>query len=73
MAPGAMRFEEPSQAPSGPPPQSIPAQNSGSIRVPPLTPDKIAAYTQLFETSGAKNGVLSGELGCNRYFPGLKD
>jgi hypothetical protein len=72
MASGAMRFDEPSQAPSGPPPQSIPVQNSGSIRVPPLTPDKIAAYTQLFETSGAKNGVLSGTFSFNRCISDLR-
>ena len=48
------------QAPP-PAPQGIQAQNSGSIRVPPLTPDKIADYTRMFERAGAKNGTLPGE------------
>lgn len=52
--------------PPGPPqaqPQAQPlqAQNSGPIRVPPLTPDKVAQYSSLFEESGAQNGILSGE------------
>jgi len=29
--------------------------------VPPLTPDKVAQYSALFEKSGAQNGVLPGE------------
>lgn len=48
----------------GPPPlpaQPLQAQSSGGpIRVPPLTPDKVAQYSSLFEESGAQNGVLSG-------------
>jgi epidermal growth factor receptor substrate 15 len=58
-----MKFDESSQPPIALPPQtqSIPAQNSGSIRVPPLTPDKISDYTRMFEAAGAKNGILSGE------------
>ncbi|KAG8526129.1 uncharacterized protein KY384_000122 [Bacidia gigantensis] len=36
-------------------------QNSGAIRVPPLTVDRVAQYTSLFEESGAQNGVLPGE------------
>lgn len=54
--------------PSGPPPSGAPlqqaplqAQNSGPIRVPPLTPDKVAQYTKLFEESGPQNGTLSGD------------
>lgn len=31
------------------------------IRIPPLTPDKIAQYSALFERSGAQNGQLPGE------------
>ncbi|KAL8872594.1 MAG: hypothetical protein Q9174_001801 [Haloplaca sp. 1 TL-2023] len=37
------------------------AQNSGSIRIPPLNPDKIAQYSSMFESSGAQGGSLSGE------------
>lgn len=53
-------------APPGPPQvqaqaQPLQAQNSGPIRVPPLTPDKVAQYSSLFEESGAQNGILSGE------------
>ena len=48
----------------GPPPSAGPAplqpQNSGPIRVPPLTPDKVAQYSSLFEESGAQNSMLSG-------------
>ena len=54
--------------PSGPPPSGAPlqqaplqVQNSGPIRVPPLTPDKVAQYTKLFEESGPQSGVLSGD------------
>ena len=61
------------QPPQGPPPsQTIqqppqpPASPSQSgappIRVPPLSPDKVAAYSQLFEKSGAENGMLYGGL-----------
>ncbi|CAL3967041.1 unnamed protein product [Diplocarpon coronariae] len=51
------------QPPPGPPPSVIQPQGSGSgpIRVPPLAPDKAAQYAQLFEKSGAQNGVLPGE------------
>ncbi|KAI1003594.1 hypothetical protein K3495_g4615 [Podosphaera aphanis] len=34
---------------------------SGSIRVPPLTPEKARQYSALFDKSGAYNGVLPGE------------
>ncbi|KAL6720340.1 hypothetical protein ACLMJK_002261 [Lecanora helva] len=51
--------------PSGPPPgaaQPLQAQSSGGpIRVPPLTPDKVAQYSSLFEESGAQNGILTGD------------
>ncbi len=40
--------------------QPLQTQNSGPIRVPPLTPDKVAQYSSLFEESGAQNGNLSG-------------
>ncbi|RFU32654.1 hypothetical protein B7463_g3671, partial [Scytalidium lignicola] len=51
------------QPPPGPPPGALQPQGSGSgpIRVPPLTPDKVAQYSALFEKSGAVNGVLPGE------------
>lgn len=42
--------------------QPLQAQNSGPIRVPPLTPDKVAQYSSLFEESGAQNGMLSGMI-----------
>lgn len=34
----------------------IAPQNSGSVRVPPLTPDRVADYTRLFESAGVKPG-----------------
>ncbi|KAL8731068.1 MAG: hypothetical protein Q9181_004440 [Wetmoreana brouardii] len=37
-------------------------QNSGPIRVPPLTQDKVTQYSSLFEDSGAQGGVLPGEI-----------
>lgn len=41
---------------------TIQPQNSGNlIRVPPLTPDKVAQYASLFEKSGAQDGILPGE------------
>ncbi|KAI9684669.1 MAG: hypothetical protein M1829_000043 [Trizodia sp. TS-e1964] len=42
---------------------SLQPQSSGGtpIRVPPLTPDKVAEYTALFDRSGAQNGVLPGD------------
>jgi epidermal growth factor receptor substrate 15 len=46
-----------------PPSQSIQAQNSGSVRVPPLTPDRVADYTRLFDSAGVKpGGTLDGML-----------
>ncbi|KAL8846319.1 MAG: hypothetical protein Q9221_008585 [Calogaya cf. arnoldii] len=41
-------------------PQPLQPQNSGPIRVPPLTQDKVAQFSSLFEESGAQNGALSG-------------
>lgn len=47
--------------PAFPPPQ-LQAQNSG-VRVPPLTPDRVADYTRLFESGGVpKGGTLDGNL-----------
>ncbi|KAL8919129.1 MAG: hypothetical protein Q9172_005110 [Xanthocarpia lactea] len=42
-------------------PQPLQPQNSGPIRVPPLTQDKVAQFSSLFEESGAHGGVLSGD------------
>ncbi|RKF60450.1 putative calcium-binding protein [Erysiphe neolycopersici] len=44
-------------------PRTLEPQASGSapIRVPPLTPDKVAQYVDLFESSGGHGGILSGE------------
>lgn len=36
------------------------AQNSGPIRVPPLSQEKVVQYSSIFEESGAQGGVLSG-------------
>ena len=45
-----------------PPSQGIQPQNSGSVRVPPLTPDRVADYTRLFDSAGVKPGsTLDGE------------
>jgi len=48
---------------SGLPPSAAPLQaqpSGGSIRVPPLTADKVSQFSSLFEESGAQSGVLSG-------------
>lgn len=50
----------PAPAPAQAQVQPLQAQNSGPIRVPPLTPDKVGQYSSLFEESGAHNGILSG-------------
>ena len=42
-------------------PAPLQAQNSGPIRVPPLTPERVGQYTSLFEESGAQNGTLPGK------------
>jgi epidermal growth factor receptor substrate 15 len=63
MPPG-QTFEPDSQAAAAIPPAFVPpvqAQNSGSVRVPPLTPDRVADYTRLFESGGvSKGGTLDG-------------
>ncbi|KPI41820.1 putative calcium-binding protein [Cyphellophora attinorum] len=46
------------QQPTGPP-QS---PTGAPIRVPPLSPDKVAEYSGLFERSDAENGMLSGVI-----------
>ncbi|KAI4260776.1 MAG: hypothetical protein L6R42_003904 [Xanthoria sp. 1 TBL-2021] len=43
-------------------PQPLQPQNSGPIRVPPLTQEKVAQFSSLFEESGAQGGVLSGDV-----------
>lgn len=65
--PSGQTFDEHSQAAAAvpPPPSFAPpamqAQNSGSVRVPPLTPDRVADYTRLFESGGVqKGGTLDG-------------
>ena len=61
------RLEGVNTAPAPPPAVApIQAQNSGPIRVPPLTPDRVSQYTTLFETSGAQSGVMSGKLETRR-------
>ena len=53
-------------APAPGPTPGLQPQSSGSgpIRVPPLPPDKVSEYANLFEKSGAQNGVLSGVFMC---------
>ena len=51
---------------SYPPPNATPSTlqpqtSGGPIRVPPLTLDKVAQYSALFDESGAQNGLLSGK------------
>ena len=41
-------------------PQPLQPQNSGPIRVPPLSQDKVTQFSSLFDESGAQNGTLSG-------------
>lgn len=65
MPPG-QSFDETQAAALLPPPAFPPppmqAQNSG-VRVPPLTPDKVADYTRLFESGGVpKGGTLDGKF-----------
>ena len=64
MAIGASFDDAPPLAvapPGFPSTQNIQPQNSGSVRVPPLTPDRVADYTRLFESAGAKpGGTLDG-------------
>ncbi|EXJ76165.1 uncharacterized protein A1O5_00673 [Cladophialophora psammophila CBS 110553] len=66
--------EQPAQHPHPPQPsQPIVQQSTGPpasptpaapppIRVPALTPEKVAEYSTMFEKSGAENGLLSGLL-----------
>ncbi|RMZ84005.1 hypothetical protein DV737_g1284, partial [Chaetothyriales sp. CBS 132003] len=53
-----------SVAPPAAPPAALtaaaPLPSPSAIRVPPLGPDKVAEYWQLFDKSGADNGVLPG-------------
>lgn len=51
LPPQATSLPASPSAPGGPP-----------IRVPALTPDKVATYSSLFDKSGAENGFLSGLL-----------
>ncbi|GAB7340665.1 hypothetical protein MBLNU457_7058t1 [Dothideomycetes sp. NU457] len=44
------------------PPNALQPQGTGGgVRIPPLTPDRIAQYSGLFERSGQQGGTLSGE------------
>ncbi|EON61635.1 hypothetical protein W97_00850 [Coniosporium apollinis CBS 100218] len=54
-------------APSLPGPIQPQLSGGGPIRVPPLTPDKVAEYSALFGSLGAQNGVLSGETAKNIF------
>lgn len=50
--------------PPGPPPQSLQAQGTGSapIRIPPLTPEKVAQYSAIFERQPLQHGnMLPGD------------
>ncbi len=55
----------PSPAPPPPPPSALQAQGTGApgpIRIPPLTPEKVAQYSGLFERQTLLNGnMLPGE------------
>lgn len=60
------RFEGFTPAPAPPPPppalQSQPTGAPGPIRIPPLTPEKVAQYASLFERQNLQNGnMLPGE------------
>jgi epidermal growth factor receptor substrate 15 len=43
------------------------SSGSGPIKVPPLTSDKASQYTALFEKTGARNGVLQGEIAAQIF------
>ncbi|KAF2432148.1 hypothetical protein EJ08DRAFT_695603 [Tothia fuscella] len=61
--PGFPKFEGLNMGPVRPPnAPAIQAQNSGSIRIPPLTNDKIAGYTKMFEGANPRNGTLDGSI-----------
>jgi epidermal growth factor receptor substrate 15 len=55
----------PTPAPPPPPPAALQAQGTGApgpIRIPPLTPEKVAQYSGLFERQTLQNGnMLPGE------------
>lgn len=50
---------------ASPPPAGAPALQAqatgGAVRVPPLTPDKVAQYTALFERQSLQGNMLSGD------------
>lgn len=50
---------------ASPPPSGAPALQAqatgGAVRIPPLTPDKVAQYTALFERQSLQGNMLSGE------------
>ncbi|KAK7208906.1 hypothetical protein V2G26_016084 [Clonostachys chloroleuca] len=46
---------------SPPPPAAIQPQGSGGVRIPPLTPEKVAQYTGLFERQPLQGGTLPGD------------
>lgn len=49
-------------SPSAPGPSSLQPQGTGTAaRVPPLTPDKVAQYTALFERQSLQGNMLSGD------------
>ncbi|KAI0015674.1 hypothetical protein F4780DRAFT_773379 [Xylariomycetidae sp. FL0641] len=51
----------------GPPPAPLQAQGTG-IRIPPLTPEKVAQYAGLFEVQNLQNGsVLPGDQAKNIF------
>ena len=49
--------------PPGPPPHSIAAQGTGNapIRIPPLTPEKVAQYSSIFERQPLQGNMLPGD------------
>lgn len=49
--------------PPGPHPQSIQAQGTGNtpIRIPPLTPEKVAQYSAIFERQPLQGNMLPGD------------
>ncbi|KAL8806453.1 MAG: hypothetical protein Q9182_001368 [Xanthomendoza sp. 2 TL-2023] len=51
----------PSGAPANAGPPPLQPQNSGPIRVPPLTQEKVTQFSSLFDESGPQGGSLSGD------------
>lgn len=47
----------------GPPPQGLQAQGTGNvpIRIPPLTPEKVAQYSNIFERQPLQGNMLPGD------------